>query len=89
MAKVSDIQRDLGALKADVDKLRTHTADLVSRVADVGKETVDNAVDTSKDVVKKAAKAIEKNPMTSLAGAVGVGVVLGGIVKKLLFRKKR
>jgi ElaB/YqjD/DUF883 family membrane-anchored ribosome-binding protein len=100
MAKTSDIQRDLGALKADVEKLRTHTADLVSKVADVSKETVDTAIDnskkvvkqasnTSKEAVKQAAKTIEKNPVATIAGAVGVGVVLGGLMKRLLRRKKR
>ena len=32
MAKTSDIQKDLGALKDDVEKLRKHTVDLVSQV---------------------------------------------------------
>ena len=47
MAKTSDIQKDLGALKDDVEKLRKHTVDLVSQVTDAGKSTVDSAVDSS------------------------------------------
>lgn len=89
MAKTSDIQKDLGALKADVEKLRNHTADLVSRVAGDGKDAVDSAVDNTKKSVKTAAKAIEKNPVMAVAGAVGLGVVLGGIVKRLFGKKRR
>lgn len=88
MAKTSDIQKDLGALKDDVEKLRKHTVDLVSQVTDAGKSSVGSAVDSSKKRVMDAAKKIEKNPVATLAGAVGLGVVLGGVVKRLL-RKKR
>ncbi len=88
MAKTSDIQKDLGALKDDVEKLRKHTVDLVSQVTDAGKSTVDSAVDSSKKIVKDCAKKIEKNPVATLAGAVGLGVVLGGVVKRLLRRKR-
>ena len=88
MAKTSDIQKDLGALKDDVDKLRKHTIDLVTQVSDAGKSSVGSAVDNSKKMVKDAAKKIEKNPIATLAGAVGLGVVLGGVVKRLLRRKR-
>jgi ElaB/YqjD/DUF883 family membrane-anchored ribosome-binding protein len=82
MAKTSDVQRDLDALKSDVENLRKHT---VKTVSDASNFTVE----TSKNVVENAAKTIKENPVASLAGAVGVGVVLGGIVKRLFRKKKR
>lgn len=84
----NDIHRDLGKLKDDVEKLRTHTADLVSKVAGASKDAVESAVDVSKAATNKAAKTIKSNPIMTLAGAVGVGVMLGGIAKKLFGRKK-
>lgn len=88
MAKTSDIQKDLGALKDDVEKLRKHTVDLVSQVTEAGKCKVDSAMDNSKKMCKSACGKIEKNPMATLAGAVGLGVILGGVVKRLLRRKR-
>lgn len=87
MAK-NDIQRDLGALKADVEKLGTHAADLVNRVTEAGKDTVNNAACASRQAVKKAAQTIDDNRVASLVSAVGVGVILGGLVKRI-FRKKK
>lgn len=87
MAKASDIQRDLNALKTDVEKLRTHTADLVTKVADVGKDTVDSAMCNSKKAVKDAANTIRKNPIMAMASAVGAGLLLGKILKGLFRRR--
>lgn len=88
MAKTSDVQRDLDALKSDVENLRKHTVKIVTDASDLGKKTVNNTVESSKNMVKDAAEKIKENPVASLAGAVGIGVVLGGIVKRL-FRKKK
>lgn len=84
----NNIQRDLGTLKADVEKLGTHAVDLVNRVTEAGKETVNNAACASRAAVKKATKTMEDNPVATIAGAVGFGVVLGSIVKRIFCRKK-
>ncbi len=84
----NDIQRDLGALKADVEKLGTHAADLVNRVTEAGKDTVNNATKASRKAVKKATETMGDNPVATIAGAVGIGMVLGSIVKRILRRKK-
>lgn len=89
MAKTSDVQRDLDNLKSDVENLRKHTVKMASDAADLSKRTVNSTVESSKDMVKNAAKTIRENPGASLAGAVGVGVILGGIVKRLFRRKKK
>lgn len=86
MAKTSDIQKDLGALKDDVEKLRKHTVELVSQVTEASKESVNNAVCDSKKFVKNAAKKIEKNPVATLAATAGVGAIVGWIVKKIFCR---
>ncbi len=87
--KKINLTDELGNLKNDVDKLRCHTVDMVSKIADAGKSGVDSAVENTKKAAKNAGKAMEKNPTMTLAGAVGVGAVLGGLVKRLFFGKKR
>jgi ElaB/YqjD/DUF883 family membrane-anchored ribosome-binding protein len=88
MAKISDFEKDLRTLQADVKSLGEHVADVGKHVADVSKDTVNSTVHTSKKFAKNAAKQIEKNPVATLAGALGLGVVLGGIFKRL-FRRRR
>lgn len=89
MGKKVDLQQELGTLKNDVEKLRSHTVDMVSKIADAGKNTVENAVENTKKAAKNAGKAMEKNPAATLAAAAGIGALLGGIAKRILFGKKK
>lgn len=83
MANVSDIQDELRDLQKDVSRLGSHAADLADTVRKVGKGAVDSAFCKSKKAVEQASKSIKKNPGVALAGALGLGVILGKIVKGL------
>ena len=84
-----NLGEDIGNIKKDVDKLRCHTVDMVTKIADAGKSTVDSAIENTKKAANNAGKAMEKNPGATLAGALGVGAILGGLVKRILFGKKK
>ncbi len=102
--KKADLQQGLGKLKDDVDKIRSHTSDLVSDIGGAvkggvemakdnilasGKKAAENLVEGGKKYAKNAEKAMEKNPMKTVAGAVGLGVIIGGLARRLIARKKR
>lgn len=89
MATKNDLQRDLGNLKDDVEKLRSHTADLVSKLAETGKDTVDSAVCNTKKAARDVEKTFRKNPVLTVAGAVGLGALFGSILKRMFCGKRR
>ena len=86
--KKVDLQQELGTLKKDVENLRVHAAEAASKIKDVGKEKVDSTVKSTvkstKKAVKDAEKTLEKNPVATVAGAVGIGAILGSIARRLL-----
>ena len=102
--KKAELQQDIDKIKGDVDKIRCHTSELVSdiggavkggvemakdNIIENSKKAAENLVESGKKYAKNAEKAIEKNPMTTVAGALGLGVILGGLARRLMARKRR
>lgn len=102
--KKAELQQDIDKLKGDVDKIRCHANELVSDIGGAvkggvdmareniiagGKKAAENLVEGGKRCAKNAEKAIKENPLHTVAGALGLGVILGGLARRLMARKKR
>jgi ElaB/YqjD/DUF883 family membrane-anchored ribosome-binding protein len=55
-------------LSSELDRLKTNLADISNRVGEKGRESVDGAVET-----------IRRHPLTSVAGAFAVGLLLASL----------
>ncbi len=80
-----DVKRDV---KSDVEDMSRTATDAYHQASGYVTEKVDELRRQGKEVMKTAESTIAKQPITSLAVALGVGVIFGlGITS--LFRKER
>lgn len=89
----SGLRDDFDALKADLAQLRNdirgmsgHAVDAARTGVGAAKERVQHAAhaaaDIAKDNVKSFEKKIEDHPLQSVAIALGVGVLIGSLLRR-------
>ena len=91
-----DLSADLAALRADISRLSDTVASMVRSQADVASSTVRGVMGDARDQFSQAASSaqdsafgaaadlerrIEKNPLTAVLIAAGVGMALGMMSK--------
>lgn len=88
--KNEDIPAQIDTLRSDLAKLtemiKVQAADKVSektsRVKDVAAEKRDIAKERYEEITSKAESSIRENPLSSIAIAIGAGVLLGALTRR-------
>ena len=88
--KKDDIPAQIDVLRADIAKLtelvKTEASEKLSRTKTAVKDTAAQKTETAKlrydELSTKAEKSIQENPLTSIAIAVGAGIVLGALSRR-------
>ncbi len=89
-AKDEDISKQLETLRADISKLaetvkvqaKATASQKSQAVRDVTAEKTQIAKDRYEELSAKAESSIKDNPLTSVAIAVGAGVILGALSRR-------
>jgi ElaB/YqjD/DUF883 family membrane-anchored ribosome-binding protein len=79
---VSDLRESRGALSGEIDAIRADLQNLTSTVARVANKQIERAQDTAVGAVQQADEAIRRNPLTSIALAVGLGFLFGVFTRR-------
>ena len=82
-AQIETLRADIAILADTVrDTTKAKAKDKVSLVKDVAVEKVDEAKIKYNELSSKAESSIKENPLTSVAIAVGAGIVLGALTRR-------
>jgi ElaB/YqjD/DUF883 family membrane-anchored ribosome-binding protein len=82
-AQIETLRADIALLAETVrDTTKAKASDKVSIVKDVAAEKVDEAKLKYGELSSKAETSIKENPLTSVAIAVGAGMVLGALTRR-------
>ena len=82
-AQIETLRADIALLAETVrDTTKAKASDKVSVVKDVAAEKVDEAKLKYSELSSKAETSIKENPLTSVAIAVGAGMVLGALTRR-------
>jgi ElaB/YqjD/DUF883 family membrane-anchored ribosome-binding protein len=81
---VTEIKKDVGVLKEDLTHLKDDAARITSQAAheavEAVRHTAESASQTAKRYHSAACDSVRERPMTSVALALGVGVILGRLL---------
>ena len=88
--KDNDIPAQIETLRADIATLtsmvKTQATDKIVQTKDTVKETAAQKTEAAKvrydELTTQAEKSIKENPLTSIAIAVGAGIVLGALSRR-------
>lgn len=87
-----DIQHDLDALKDDIEKLRSDFGHLAQGYIGKGRDKVrvirDDIVQSGQKAKNSVEENISKHPLTTIAIAATVGLIVGGLSKFKRSRKE-
>jgi ElaB/YqjD/DUF883 family membrane-anchored ribosome-binding protein len=82
-AQIETLRADIALLAETVrDTTKAKATDKVSLVKDVTAEKVDEAKLKYSELSSRAENSIKENPLTSVAIAVGAGLVLGALTRR-------
>jgi len=82
-SQIETLRADLALLASTVrDTTKAKASDRASIVKDVAVEKVDEAKLKYSELSTKAETSIKENPLTSVAIAVGAGIVLGALTRR-------
>ncbi len=82
-AQIETLRADIALLAETVrDTTKAKASDKVSVVKDVAAEKVDEAKLKYSELSSNAETSIKENPLTSVAIAVGAGMVLGALTRR-------
>jgi ElaB/YqjD/DUF883 family membrane-anchored ribosome-binding protein len=83
MTEELNLQKDLGALKEDMSKLRSDISEITRKLVDLGKIEAGAAreklLERSRKMADTVEKKIEERPIMSLLVAFIVGLLLGSL----------
>ena len=82
---VSDLRESGGDLSGEIDAIRADLQNLTSTVARVANKQIERAQDTAVGAVQQADEAIRRNPLTSIALAVGLGLLVRRFHTAMIF----
>ena len=66
---------------SDTDELRDNIADIASGVGDMGSHQYEEAYGVATDAVEETGQIIRRNPLGSIGVGLGVGFLLGFILR--------
>ena len=78
----SDLRESGGDLTGEIDAIRADLQNLTSTVARLANKQIERAQDTAVEAVQQADQAIRRNPLTSIAIAVGLGFLFGVFTRR-------
>ena len=79
---VSGLRESGGDLSGEIDAIRADLQNLTSTVARGANKQIERAQDTAVGAVQQADEAIRRNPLTSIALAVGLGFLFGVFTRR-------
>lgn len=81
---ITEIKKDVGVLKEDLTHLKDDAARITSQAAheavEAVRHTAESASQTAKRYHSAACDSVRERPITSVALALGVGVILGRLL---------
>ena len=78
----SDLRESGGDLSCEINAIRADLQNLTSTVARLANKQIERAQDTAVEAVQQADEAIRRNPLTSIAIAVGLGFLFGVFTRR-------
>jgi ElaB/YqjD/DUF883 family membrane-anchored ribosome-binding protein len=75
-------QEHINKLVGEVQKIQSEMKTMAAKVGSLAGESLDRAQEGAAEGVHQAEQAVQRNPLTAIALAVGFGLVIGALMRR-------
>jgi ElaB/YqjD/DUF883 family membrane-anchored ribosome-binding protein len=75
-------QEHIDKLVGEVQKIQSEMKTMAAKVGSLAGESLDRAQEGAAEGVHQAEQAVQRNPLTAIALAVGFGLVIGALMRR-------
>lgn len=84
--ELKELKDEFSALKGELSEMGKTVSKLARSATDEGRDRIRTAADQSREQARQSWSAFEKeveaHPMTSMAAALGIGIILGKLLSR-------